>query len=103
LPPDLASRFPWLMAFSFGLLHGFGFAGALAEVGLPQTAIPLALFFFNVGVEAGQLIFITAVLGSAWGLRRLAVPVPAWSRWIAVYGIGTLAAFWFWERSLAAI
>lgn len=103
LPADLASRFPWLMAFSFGLLHGFGFAGALAEVGLPQAAIPLALFFFNVGVEAGQVIFIAAVLGSAWGLRRLAIPVPAWSRWIAVYGIGTLAAFWFWERSLAAI
>ena len=61
----LAVRKPWLIAFSFGLLHGLGFAGALAEVGLPQNAIPLALLFFNVGVEIGQLLFITAVLGTA--------------------------------------
>jgi hydrogenase/urease accessory protein HupE len=60
--PGLTVRFPWLVAFSFGLLHGFGFAGALAEVGLPQTAIPLALLFFNVGVEIGQLVFVAAVL-----------------------------------------
>jgi hypothetical protein len=56
--PGAAARWPWLVAFTFGLLHGFGFAGALAEVGLPQQAIPLALVFFNVGVELGQLLFL---------------------------------------------
>src|SRR3981189_1900812 len=60
--PNLTARLPWLVAFSFGLLHGFGFAGALAEVGLPQHAIPVALLFFNLGVEIGQLAFVAAVL-----------------------------------------
>ena len=58
--PGLTARWPWLVAFTFGLLHGFGFAGALGEIGLPQNAIPLALFFFNVGVELGQLLFVAA-------------------------------------------
>ncbi len=66
---DLTRRFPWLVAFSFGLLHGFGFAGALSEVGVPQKAVPLALLFFNVGVEIGQLLFIASVLDA-----RLARP-----------------------------
>ena len=56
--PGLTARAPWVVAFAFGLLHGFGFAGALAEVGLPQKAIPIALFTFNVGVEIGQLLFV---------------------------------------------
>ena len=60
--PSLAARWPWLIAFSFGLLHGFGFAGALAEIGLPHHAIPIALLFFNLGVEIGQLAFVAAVL-----------------------------------------
>src|SRR4029077_11906046 len=60
--PSLTSRWPWAVAFTFGLLHGFGFAGALAELGLPQGDIPLALFSFNVGVEIGQLVFVGAVL-----------------------------------------
>ena len=63
---DLTARFPWLVAFSFGLLHGFGFAGALSEVGVPQQAVPLALLFFNVGVEIGQLAFIAAVFALGW-------------------------------------
>ena len=58
----LASRKPWIVAFAFGLLHGLGFAGALAEVGLPENSIPLALLFFNIGVEIGQVLFIVAVL-----------------------------------------
>src|ERR1700733_433615 len=70
--PSLTARLPWLVAFSFGLLHGFGFAGALAEVGLPQHAIPVALLFFNVGVEVGQLIFVAAVLSLIWLLRHVA-------------------------------
>ncbi len=68
------------MALTFGLLHGFGFAGALAEVGLPETAIPLALFLFNVGVEMGQVFFVVAVLGFVWTSWRLAVPWPGLAR-----------------------
>ncbi len=84
------------MAFTFGLLHGFGFAGALTEIGLPEHAIPLALLFFNVGVEAGQLLFIAAVLVTWSALRRFEWPEWAWR--IPVYGIGTMAAFWTIER-----
>ncbi|HEU4620140.1 MAG TPA: HupE/UreJ family protein [Gammaproteobacteria bacterium] len=96
---DLMARFPWIVAFSFGLLHGFGFAGALSEVGLPAHAIPLALFFFNVGVEIGQLLFIAAVVALGLGWRRLRLPEPAaWPRW-AAYGIGSAAAYWVIERT----
>jgi hypothetical protein len=100
---DLATRFPWLVAFSFGLLHGFGFAGALAEVGLPATAIPLALLFFNVGVEIGQLLFIGAVLslGALW--RRFAWPLPSWTVHAAAYAIGSVAAYWVFERTISAL
>ena len=108
--PSLITRLPWLVAFSFGLLHGFGFAGALAEVGLPQHAIPVALLFFNLGVEIGQLAFVAAVLtavglfGTTMALRlepsliqrtvnRLDV--------IAAYAIGTVAGFWLIERTSA--
>ena len=94
----LTARYPWVVALSFGLLHGFGFAGALAEIGLPQTAIPLALFTFNVGVEAGQLIFIAAALGVIWVLKRIPLAWPAWSLRIPAYAIGSLAAFWCIER-----
>ena len=59
---SVTQHYPWVVAFTFGLLHGFGFAGALAEVGLPQSSIPIALLFFNVGVEIGQLLFVGAVL-----------------------------------------
>ena len=100
-PEDLTTRFPWLVAFSFGLLHGFGFAGALAEVGLPQHAIPLALLFFNVGVEIGQLVFVAVVLAAGWAWRHSALPVPAlWARACA-YVIGTVSAFWTIERTVA--
>ena len=74
--PGLTARAPWVVAFSFGLLHGFGFAGALAEVGLPQKAIPVALLTFNVGVELGQLIFVAFVVA----VRALLVRVPAKAR-----------------------
>jgi hydrogenase/urease accessory protein HupE len=96
---SLAQQWPWAIAFTFGLLHGFGFAGALNEIGLPQQAIPLALLFFNIGVEFGQILFIVAVY-AAWALfRRLLVGLP---KPITSYGpayiIGTLAAFWTIER-----
>ena len=68
--PGLTERWPWVISFTFGLLHGFGFAGALSEVGLPQVAIPVALLFFNVGVEIGQLLFIAAVVAALVFGRR---------------------------------
>ena len=99
--PTLTEQYPWVVAFVFGLLHGFGFAGALAEIGLPQHAIPLALLFFNLGVEAGQLVFVAAVLSLAWVAmqgRFVSAPVVNWSRIGAVYAIGSLASFWFVDR-----
>ena len=97
----LTARAPWLVAFSFGLLHGFGFAGALAEVGLPPTDIPLALLAFNLGVEAGQLIFIAAALAVLWAGRRAIIAPPRWLREVPAYAIGSAAAFWLIERVAA--
>jgi len=96
--PGFAARAPWMVAFSFGLLHGFGFAGALAEVGLPPQAIPVALFMFNVGVEIGQLIFVTAMLGAEALLSRIPWRAPPWARLLPAYAIGTVAMFWVVER-----
>jgi hydrogenase/urease accessory protein HupE len=108
--PSLTARLPWLVAFSFGLLHGFGFAGALAEVGLPQHAIPVALLFFNFGVEIGQLLFVSAVLTMIWLLHQAASKLAeaacvtrALDRVdVAIaYGIGGVAAYWLIERTTA--
>ncbi len=96
--PGLTARAPWVVAFTFGLLHGFGFAGALAEVGLPQTAIPLALLMFNVGVEVGQLLFVAVLLGARAALARAPLQLPAWTRALPAYAIGTVAMFWVIER-----
>ncbi len=74
----LTSKAPWLVAMSFGLLHGFGFAGALSEIGLPQTDIPLALLFFNVGVEIGQLMFVAGVLVVIWVINKIKIRWPVW-------------------------
>src|SRR6516225_10935269 len=71
---SLTSRRPWIVAFSFGLLHGLGFASALIDIGLPQGDVPLALFTFNIGVEVGQLAFIAAVLGLAQLARQFRMP-----------------------------
>ena len=100
---DIALDFPWVVAFVFGLLHGFGFAGALAEVGLPEQALPLALLFFNVGVEIGQLLFVFAVFGLVWAWRRIRLPTPAIWRAAAAYGLGSIAAFWVIERTVGAV
>lgn len=95
----LAARKPWLVASSFGLLHGLGFAGALAEVGLPQYAIPQALLFFNVGVEIGQLLFIAAVLQLIYMTRKyLGSQIVQKAPIVTAYGIGTVASFWVIER-----
>jgi hydrogenase/urease accessory protein HupE len=103
--PGLTERYPWAVALTFGLLHGFGFAGALAEVGLPQDSIPMALLFFNVGVEIGQLIFIASVFASTALFRRITlrikVPQPAWAWAVPPYAIGSLAAYWVIQRLVA--
>jgi len=96
--PGLTARAPWIVAFSFGLLHGFGFAGALAETGLPQTAIPVALLMFNVGVELGQLFFVAVVLLLAKLGQILVSKEPAWVLPASAYAIGSVAAFWTIER-----
>ena len=103
--PGITFTYPWVVAFAFGLLHGLGFAGALADIGLPPPEVPLALLFFNVGVEIGQLIFVFAVLAVLAALRygaritRDSVAYVAGER-IVVYGIGVLASYWLIERSL---
>jgi hydrogenase/urease accessory protein HupE len=100
--PGLTEQYPWIVAFTFGLLHGFGFAGALTEIGLPQKSIPIALLFFNVGVEIGQLLFIASVFAiialARQITRRIDVPRPAWAWAVPPYAIGSLAVFWVIQR-----
>lgn len=98
---DLAMRAPWLVAFIFGLLHGFGFAGALAEVGLPQSNIPLALLMFNVGVEVGQLLFIAAVLLAIQLWKRLLKIEVHWLPHATAYAIGGVSSYWIFYRIAA--
>jgi hydrogenase/urease accessory protein HupE len=106
--PSFTARAPWVVAFVFGLLHGFGFAGALRQVGLPQADIPLGLLFFNVGVEAGQILFILAVIGLLSLVGRF-LPLRAPSgrgprqaeqlvRVPVAYFVGSVAAFWVVQR-----
>ena len=94
---SLATTWPWVVAFAFGLLHGFGFAGALQHLGLPQDDIPLALLCFNVGVEIGQLLFIAVLLLAVHLVRRL-VHLPRQAVGASAYAIGIIAAFWCIER-----
>lgn len=102
----LTWRFPWLVAFSFGLLHGFGFAGALGEIGLPPSRAPLALLAFNLGVEAGQLGVVALLLLSFAGLRRLSAALAldqrreAFARKLPIWAMGALAFAWTVERVL---
>jgi hydrogenase/urease accessory protein HupE len=105
----LTERWPWMISFTFGLLHGFGFASALNQVGLPQNAIPIALLFFNVGVEIGQLLFIASVMSLIRGIaitsKKLGVGskpsfANAWE-FTTAYAIGSVAIFWLIERTLA--
>ncbi len=94
----MTARYPWLIAFTFGLLHGFAFAGSLADIGLPPHNIPGALLLFNCGVEMGQLIFVAAVLMSVAAFRRTFAQPPYWVRWAAPYAIGAVASFWMIQR-----
>jgi len=94
----LTARHPWIVAFAFGLLHGFGFADGLARLGLPEAVLPLGLLTFNLGVEIGQCGFVLLVLVLAWAFRTLQVCWPRWSLPVPAYAIGSLAAFWFIGR-----
>ncbi len=98
--PGLAARQLWIVAFGFGLLHGFGFAGALSDIGLPPGEIPIALLFFNIGVELGQLAFVLVVLAAWWVVQGMRVRLPQWSTAVPAYVVGTFATYWFIQRSL---
>jgi len=93
----LSKRYPWLIAFGFGLIHGLGFAEALKEIGLPQTEIVPSLIFFNVGVEIGQLLFISLVLAIIWLGRKLFKSYTYQIKMAVAYGIGVVATVWFLE------
>jgi len=105
----LTMRFPWIVAFAFGLVHGFGFAGALAEIGLPPEGIAVPLLLFNLGVEVGQILIVLAaasamgVASSIAGKRQLASGHGPFFDRIMIYGIGTITAYWCFERSLGWI
>lgn len=92
------ARHPWAVAFAFGLVHGIGFAGALAGLGLESRLLPAALLFFNVGVEIGQLAFVLLVLALIWAHRRLGAVMPRWGDALPAYAIGTVSMFWFFGR-----
>lgn len=96
--PRLSERLPWVVAFLFGLLHGFGFAGALREVGLPQGEVPVALLAFNIGVEAGQLLIIAAAAGLLAIVRRLAPAMLKPAIMASAYAIGSIASYWLIDR-----
>ena len=98
---SLTLKSPWIVAFTFGLLHGFGFAGALSDIGLPQGEIPTALLLFNIGVELGQLVFVIVAMALLWGFRLFEITWPKKARLIPPYAIGGLASFWLIERVVA--
>lgn len=96
--PSWTARYPWVVAFGFGLLHGLGFASALTSIGLPPENIPAALLFFNIGVEIGQIGFVFLVLGLFWAQRQLRAELPRWSETFGIYAMGTIASFWLIGR-----
>lgn len=100
---SLTRRYPWLVAFSFGLLHGFGFANALSELQLGRSELPLALACFNVGVELGQLAFVGALLGLRPLWRRLESALGARAVTLYQYAMGSIAMYWFVERIVALL
>lgn len=97
-PARLSERYPWLVALFFGLIHGFGFAGALAEIGLPQGDVPLALLTFNVGVEIGQLAVVGAALLLLGAVNRIAAKALGGIRLACAYAVGSIAMYWLIER-----
>ena len=99
----LTARYPWAVAFTFGLVHGIGFASALAGLGLERRLLPAALLFFNVGVEIGQLAFVLLVLALIWAHRRLDAVIPRWGDALPAYAIGSVSMFWFFGRLLRVL
>jgi hydrogenase/urease accessory protein HupE len=91
-------RHPWVVAFAFGLLHGFGFASGLAQLGLPRGEIPLALLLFNIGVELGQLAFVLVIMLLERAFRQLQIHWPILVQRLPGYAVGTLGAFWTIQR-----
>ena len=100
---SLLARSPWLIAFGFGLLHGFGFAAALSEIGLPEQARAAALLLFNVGVEIGQLLVVGVLLTLVQFVRMGRVPVPAIAQQLPIYSMGIVSAYWFVERVVSIV
>jgi len=94
----LTARYPWAVAGAFGLVHGIGFASALAGLGLEHRLLPGALLFFNIGVEIGQLAFVLLVLALMWAHRRLNAVLPRWGELLPAYALGSVAMFWFIGR-----
>jgi hypothetical protein len=99
----LTIRKPWLVSFGFGIIHGLGFAGGLVKLGLPESVIPLALLFFNIGVEIGQVAFILIVLAMIASYKKMEFVLPNWGKVIPAYAIGSFAAFWFIGRIIIMI
>lgn len=99
----LTARYPWAVAFTFGLVHGIGFASALAGLGLERRLLPAALLFFNIGVEIGQLAFVLLVLALIWAHRRLGAVLPRWGDALPAYAIGSVSMFWFFGRLLRVL
>lgn len=99
----LTARYPWAVAFTFGLVHGIGFASALAGLGLERRLLPAALLFFNIGVEIGQLAFVLLVLALIWAHRRLGAVLPRWGDALPAYAIGSVSMFWFLGRLLRVL
>ena len=99
----LTTRKPWIVAFGFGIIHGIGFAGGLMKLGLPGSAIPIALLFFNIGVEIGQVLFILLAIVLVASYRKMEYRVPKWGDFIPAYVIGSFAAFWFIGRCLVLL
>ena len=91
-------RHPWVVAFAFGLLHGFGFASGLTPIGLPRADIPLALLAFNLGVEIGQLAFVAMIFSLVQAFKVIDMRWPRWVEWAPAYKVGSLGAFWTIER-----
>jgi len=100
-PLSIAQQKPWLVAFSFGLLHGLGFAGGLSAAGLPEGHIPLALAFFSAGVEVGHFSFVAVVLLLIAAVHRWTVGLPAWSERVPAHAIGGVASYWLLLRIAA--
>lgn len=98
--PTLTARRPWLVAGAFGLVHGIGFAGALLGLGIEHAVLPVALLFFNVGVEIGQIAFVLLVLMLMWAHRQLDAHVPRWGSALPAYVIGSVGMFWFLGRAI---